>query len=119
ARKLRFGLMIDNITTQLALIRTLRGLTPKFGGFEDESFDEGRFERHLASIPGLGLIEFRYWVRKVQARFFARDHASAVDASLRAKGLLWRSPSFFETAEFHFYSALSHAGCWDSASPDQ
>jgi PAS domain S-box-containing protein len=119
AQKVRFGLMIDNITTQLRLIRTLRGLTPKFGCFDDDSFDEGRFERHLASNPRLGLIEFRYWVRKLQARFLARDDASAVDASSRAKGLLWRSPSFFETAEFHFYSALSQAGCWDSASPDQ
>jgi len=119
AQKLRFGLMIDNITTQLAFIRTLRGLTPKFGCFEDESFDEGQFERHLASIPGLGLIEFRYWVRQIQARFLAGDHASAVDALSRADGLLWRSPSFFETAEFHFYGALSRSACWDSASPDQ
>jgi PAS domain S-box-containing protein len=118
-RKLRFGLMIDNITTQLALIRTIRGLTPKFGCFEDESFNEEKFERHLASIPGLALIEFRYWVRKVQARFLAGDHGSAVDASLRAHRLLWRSPSFFETAEFHFYGALSHAAYCDSASLDQ
>ena len=29
------------------------------------------------------------------------------------------SPSQFETAEFHFYCALSHAACWDSASLDR
>ena len=44
---------------------------------------------------------------------------SAVEASLRAQRLLWTSPSQFETAEYHFYSALSHAASWDSASPDQ
>ena len=44
---------------------------------------------------------------------------SAVDASLRAQRLLWTSPSQFETAEFRFYGALSHAASWDSASPDQ
>ena len=63
--------------------------------------------------------EFWYWIRKLQARFFARDYASAVDASLRAQRLLWTSPSDFETAEFRFYGALSHAASWDSASPDQ
>ena len=40
ARKARFGLVIDVITTQLALIRTLRGLTPTFGCFDDAQFDE-------------------------------------------------------------------------------
>jgi PAS domain S-box-containing protein len=118
-QKVRFGVMIDNISTQLAFVLTLRGLTSKFGCFDDDSFDENRFECHLASNPRLGLIEFRYWVRKLQARGLAGEHAAAVDASLRVKGLLWRSPSFFETAEFHFYSALAHAGCWGCVSDDQ
>ena len=30
-QKARFGLVIDIITAQLGLIRTLRGLTPNFG----------------------------------------------------------------------------------------
>jgi PAS domain S-box-containing protein len=119
AQKVRFGLVIDHITAQLGLIRTLRGLTPKFGSFNDEGFDELRFERHLASNPVLAELECWYWIRKLQARFFAGDYASAVDASLRAQRLLWTSPSQFETAEFHFYGALSHAASWDSASPDQ
>ena len=119
AQKARFGLVIDIITAQLGFIRTLRGLTPKFGSFNHEGFDELQFERHLASNPLLGLPEFWYWVRKVQARFFAGDYAVAVDASLHAQRLLWTSPSQFETAEFRFYGALSHAAAWDSASPDQ
>ena len=48
AQKARFGTVIDMITTQLALVRTLRGLTPTFGSFNDEGFDELRFERHLS-----------------------------------------------------------------------
>ena len=40
AQKMRFGLVIDRITAQLGLIRTLRGLTPTFGSFDDEQFDE-------------------------------------------------------------------------------
>ena len=95
AQKARFGLVIDIITAQLGLIRTLRGLTPKFGSFDDGQFDELRFERHLASDPALALPECLYWIRKLQARFFAGDYASAIDASLKAQRLLWTSPSQF------------------------
>src|SRR5260370_5666156 len=119
ARKTRFGLVVDLIVAQLRLIRTLRGLTPKFGCFNDGEFDELRFERHLASKPLLALAEFWYWARKLQARFLATDYASAVDASLHAQRLLWTSPSQSETAEFRFYGALSHAASWDSAPPEQ
>ncbi|MGX9428278.1 ATP-binding sensor histidine kinase [Bradyrhizobium sp. LeoA1S1] len=119
AQKVRFGFVIDNLAMQLGFIRTLRGLTPTFGSFNHDGFDELRFERHLASNPVLKLLEFRYWVRKLQARFFAADYASATDASLRAQQLLWTSPSHFETAEYCFYSALSHAAAWNSAYPDE
>ena len=119
AQKARFGLVIDIITAQIGLIRTLRGLTPKFGSFNDERFDELRFERHLSADPVLALPECWYWIRKLQARFFAEDYASAVDASLRAQRLLWTSPSLFETAEYEFYGALSRAASCDSAAADQ
>ena len=36
----RFGLIVDIIIVQVGLIRTFRGLTPKFGCFNDEGFDE-------------------------------------------------------------------------------
>jgi PAS domain S-box-containing protein len=119
ARKARFGLVIDRIIAQLGLIRTLRGLTQKFGSFDDEQFDELRFEGHLSGKPALALPECWYWIRKLQARFFAGDFAAALNASLRAQRLLWTSPSCFETAEYHFYSALSRAACYDSAAADQ
>ena len=118
-QKSGFGLMVDIILGQVGFIRTLRGLTPEFGCFNDQGFDELQFERHLASAPALMLADFWYCVRKAQARFIAGDYASAVDASLRAQQLLWTSPSQFETAEFRFYGALSHAASWNSASPDQ
>jgi PAS domain S-box-containing protein len=119
AQKVRFGLVIGQVTAQLGLIRTLRGLTLKFGSFDDETFDELRFEGDLANNPALAEVECWYSIRKLQARFFAGDYASAVDAASRAQRVLWTSPSQFETAEFHFYAALSHAASWDSAAPDQ
>jgi PAS domain S-box-containing protein len=119
AEKIRFGLAIDRISTQLGLIRTLRGLTPNFGCFDDTQFDELRIERRFASNPDLALAECRYWICKLQARYFAGDYAAAVDASLRAQRLLWTSESSFETAEYRFYDALSRAASCDSAAADQ
>ena len=113
AQKARFGFVIDTIATQLGLIRTLRGSTPRFGSFDDEQFDEFRIERRFSENPDLAFVECWYWVRKLQARFFAGDFAAAVEASSRAQRLLWTSPSMFETAEYHFYGALSRAASCD------
>ena len=119
ARKIRFSHVINNLTVQLGLIRTLRGLTPKFGSFDEPGFNELRYERHLAANPFLTISEFRYWVRKMQARLFAADYPAAVAASCRAHPLLRSSTSHFETAEFRFHSALAHAVGWDSAAADE
>jgi PAS domain S-box-containing protein len=116
ARKARFGLVIDIITAQLGLIRTLRGLTPEFGCFSDERFNERQFEDHLQSDSRLALPECWYWVRKLQARVYANDHVSAIEAASKAQHLLWTSPSFFEVAEYHFYGALARAAHCELAS---
>ncbi|WP_407156622.1 AAA family ATPase [Bradyrhizobium sp. STM 3557] len=117
AQKMRFGLDIDRISTQHGLIRTLRGLTPTFGCFDDEQFEERRIERRFSENPDLAFAACWYWVRKLQARYFAGDYVAAVDASLEAQRLLW--PSHFETAEYHFYGALSRAASCASAAADQ
>jgi PAS domain S-box-containing protein len=118
AQKARFGFVVDCIATQLGLIRTLRGLTPTFGSFDDQQFDEPRIERRFSENPDLAFVECWYWVRKLQARFFACDYASAIEASSRAQRLLWTSPSYFEKAEYVFYSALAHAASCDGAPAD-
>jgi PAS domain S-box-containing protein len=115
AQKMRFGLVIDFITSQLGLIRTLRGLTPRFGCFDDEEFDEARIERRFSANPDLVFGECFYWIRKLQARFFAGDYSSALEASSRAQRLLWSLGSQFETAEYQFYGALSQAASCDPA----
>ncbi len=119
AEKAHFGLVVDLLTAQVQLIRTLRGLTPKFGCFNDDHFDEVEFERHLASNPVLADPEFGYWALKVQARYLSLDYDAAVHASAKAQPLLWSAPSLLEPSAFRFYSALSHAFAWDSAAPDK
>src|SRR5882762_1994215 len=58
ADKTGFRVVIDLIAIQLGLIRTLRGLTPKFGSFNDAQFDEIRIEHRLAGNPDLARAEF-------------------------------------------------------------
>jgi len=112
ARNVRFGLVVDFISTQLALIRMLRGLTPVFGCFDDEYFTEADAEMHLSSSPDLALATCWYWIRKLQASFLAGDPRAALQAAAKASALLWTSYSFYEEAEFCFYHALAQAACY-------
>jgi PAS domain S-box-containing protein len=114
ARKARFGPVVDRMSAQLGLIQTLRGLTPTFGSFDNGQFDELEIEHRFVSNPDLAHAECWYWIRKLQARFFAGQYAAAVKASSRAQSRLWTTPSHFETAEYHFYGALSRAAYCDS-----
>src|SRR5262249_18976279 len=109
------------IETQLGLIRTLRGLTRTFGSLDHGQFDEPTAERRFAGNKSLQYAEWAYWIRKMQARFFAGDYAGAIECSSRAQSL-WRVTASnlpLEAAEYHFYSALSRAACCDSASRDE
>src|SRR5882672_9387410 len=119
SRKAQLSLVNGVLSTQVGLTRTLRGLTATFGRLDHEGYDERDIELHLASNPNLGFVECFYWVRKLQARFLAGDHSSAVDAAMNAQPVLWNTPSNFETVEFHLYGALAHAAAHDVASGDQ
>src|SRR5882724_10642010 len=119
ARKVRFGLVTDLITPQLGLIRTLRGLTPTFGCFDDGQFDEREFERHLSADASLARPESYYWTRKLQARFLAGDVRTALEAALREQPLLWTSMSPLEAADYHLYAALSRAAACGPAAADE
>jgi len=114
--KAGFGLVVENCKAQLGLIRTLRGLTPTFGCFDVNDYSETDTEHRLGSNPLLVLSEFFYWTRKLQARFFAGSYPSAVEASRRARQLLWPAASQVETGDFRFYAALANAAAWNTAS---
>ncbi|MFM0187995.1 AAA family ATPase [Paraburkholderia nemoris] len=117
--KARFGLVIDNITSQLALIRMLRGLTLNFGCFDDGRFSELRIEHHLSSNPALATAACWYWIRKLQGRYIAGDYAAAMAAASTSQRLLWTSSSHFEESEYHFYGALTRAAHCDCASAEE
>ncbi|PZV33990.1 AAA family ATPase [Mesorhizobium kowhaii] len=112
ARQAGFGVVVGFIAGQLQLVRTLRGLTPVFGCFNDTGFDEFQFERDIDGRPGSCL----YWIRKLQARWLAGEYVTALAAASKAQGLLWMTPAIFERAEYHFYAGLSLAALCDEVS---
>ena len=117
ARRARVDLAADRISGQLQLIRTLRGLTAKFGCFDDAEFNEVQFEHRLEAEPHLVQAAFWYWVRKLQARVLADDPA-AIAAATKADQFLWTSKALFDRVEFHFYAALAQAALGEAA-PDR
>jgi hypothetical protein len=128
ARKAKIGYAADIITGQLRVIRTLRGLTRSLSSFNDGEFDEGRFEQHLEADSHLVFATRWYWIRKLQARFYAGDYASALAAAAKAEPLLTGRGDFesvehllfsFESAEYLFYDALALAAQYDSASSEE
>jgi PAS domain S-box-containing protein len=119
AQRSRFEMAAEIISGQLGLVRTLRGLTRKFGSFDDAQCDEVQLEHRFASNANLQLAECFHWIHKLQARFFAGDYLSATEASSRAQKMFWTSLTFPEVADFQFYGALSRAAFYDSALPDQ
>ncbi len=116
AQKANFGLVSPFANAQLGLIRTLKGSTSKFGSLDHPGLDEILFERHLDSQSAM--VCCWYWIAKMQARFFAGDFVSALEASAEAWPLLLRSPGL-DFAVHAFYSALARAALWDSLSPDE
>jgi PAS domain S-box-containing protein len=118
----RFGLFLDRLSAPLALARMLRGRTAQFGSLDDGQFTECSFEEGCTGQPSRAMLECFYWIRKLQARFFAGDYVSAIDAVDKAETWYATSPGLplfpLEQAEYHFYAALSRAARCEPVGPD-
>ena len=115
----RFGSYLDRISVPLALVRMLRGTTTKFGSLDDGRFTERSFEERTTGQPTRALLEVYYWIRKLQARFFAGDYVSAIEAADKAEA--WHATLLvilLQNEEYHFYAALSRAACCEPMDPD-
>jgi predicted ATPase/signal transduction histidine kinase len=115
--KAKFGTMVDIVSTQLQLARSLRGMTSELGSFDDGTFSEQALEARLENQPRLATCW--YWIHKLQAQFLAGDTQGAVAAAARARPFLWTMPSFPEIPEYAFYAALACAAYHDSAPADE
>jgi PAS domain S-box-containing protein len=118
----RFGFFLDRMSAPLALIRTLRGRTAKFGSLDDGRFTERSFEERATGEPDRAFLECYYWLRKLQASFFAGDYLSAIGAAEKVG--IWYATSaplsllMLEKTEYHFYAALSRAALCQSLGSD-
>jgi len=117
ARQVGFTLVIDFLEHQLALIRMLCGMTPQFGHLDDPQFSEHDTEAWLTDRSPVRTCW--YWIRKLQARYFAGEHADAMHAAARAESALWATHGFIEEAEFCFYAGLAGTATNAMAPPDE
>lgn len=111
ARKNRLHHRVNYLRVFRAMSRTLQGLTPKFGCFDDEGFDERNMQLELLVSPDGPVGEFCFALRRLQARYFSGDFRAAAEAGARAAELSWTCSGFFEEAECQLYFALAEAAC--------
>jgi PAS domain S-box-containing protein len=118
----RYGFFLDRLSAPIALARTLRGRTAKFGSLDDGGFTERSFEERITGQPSRAFLECYYWIRKLQARFFAGDYASAMEAAEKVETWYATAPALslfpLEKAECHFYAGLSRAARCEPVGPD-
>ncbi|NEV00265.1 AAA family ATPase [Bradyrhizobium uaiense] len=119
----RYGFFLDRLSAPLALARTLRGKTTKFGSLDHGQFTERSFEERCTGQPSRAFLECFYWIRKLQARFFAGDYVSAFEAAEKVETWYATSPAPLfvfpvEKAECHFYAGLCRAARCEPVGPD-
>ena len=115
AKNLKYARVVDIITVQLALFRTLRGNTRNFGSYDSADFHEAGFEEHLATHHSQGFPRFIYFVYKMRARYLAGDYAAVLSAAETAETLLWTGPAELVTAGYHLFCGLALAAVIDKS----
>src|SRR5262245_17327355 len=118
----RFGFFLDRLSAPIALARTLRGKTAKFGSLDYGEFTERSFEERITGQPSRAFLECYYWIRKLQARFFAGDYVSAFETAEKVETWYATSPALslfpLEEAEAHLYAGLCRAARCEPTGPD-
>ena len=105
ARKAGHELVIQVLLGQLELIEALRGIAPS--AVADV--------RQLDEPGGLVIAASFCWIRQVQAGVLFDDTEAALYALSRATPLLPASYTFFEEAEYEYYSAMALVAAGDRA----
>ena len=112
ARKARFGLVVDIITGQLGLIRTLRGLTPSSAPSTMRSSTRAGSSSTWRAIriwhsprAGTGSASCRRASSRATTCPPSRRHRKRRQTDCFGR----RRSTIFELAEYHFYGALARA----------
>ena len=118
ARKAKFRDVADGIVSQQRFIATMQGRTLSFSTFSDAQFNEAAFEAQLDGDRMAAMI-CAYWIIKLRARFVSGDYAEALAAANKAKALLWALAGQIQWLDYFYYTALTVAAQYESASADE
>jgi PAS domain S-box-containing protein len=116
-RKARFHDVAAVIVSQQCFIATMQGRTSAFSTFNGAQFDEAEFEAQITGDRS-AMAACLYWILKLQARFLSGDYAEALASADKAKALLWAIPGEFQRLNYSYYTALTVAALYQSASAD-
>jgi PAS domain S-box-containing protein len=118
ARTAKFRDVVDLIVSQQRFIASMQGRDATFSTFSGERFDEAAFETQLTAAR-MPTVICLYWIRKLKARYLSGDCAEALPASDKAKTLLWISSVQLQMLDYFYYTALTVAEVFETASADQ
>ena len=104
----------DVITTYRQYFAALQGQTVALSRFSDATFDEDAFERQLTK-GRMAVVPDTYWAFKMEACFLAGDYATALSGAAEIEPV----PEYFWFSSYHYYSALTMAAAYDTASQDE
>src|ERR1700716_4576337 len=118
SREAKYGDAAHMIVSQQRFIATMQGRTTTFSTFSDGKFDEATFEVQLTGNC-MSLTIAWYWILKLKARFLSGDYAEALAAAGRAKPLLSVATAQIQLLDYFFYTALTVAALYETASDDE
>jgi predicted ATPase/serine/threonine protein kinase/GAF domain-containing protein len=99
-------------------VKNMRGLTRSFSTFDDDLFDQEKFEAGLTPDRMRQLVAW-YHVVKLMARYASEDYQVALEAVEKVKPLLWACGEHVQLHDYTFYYALTLAAVHRDASPEE
>ena len=120
ANKAGYRAVQDVIVVTQCYAQQLRGLSPSFSSLGGEHFEEVAFETRMLSpaVAPVSTVVCWYWIIKMQSRFMFGAYEEARQASARAAELIWSSVGHIQLLDYHLYSALTLAACYEDANPE-
>lgn len=107
------------IFSQQLFIKNLQGLTDNFSTFNSPGFNQDEFEVYLENNrEPLAIGVVRYYIRKLQARYFSGDYAEGIELIKKISPLLWTMPSFMEVPEYYYYASLILSSYYHISTPE-
>ncbi len=116
--KYHFNLVVATMQPQMGFVQALQGQTSSLTSFNCDVLDEDVFEQAEQGEDRPHHPALWYWIHKLHARFLAEEHASALDAAVKAQHCMFINLTPYEKIEFHYYAALARAAHCDELPSD-